>query len=175
MDTIRQAMQLHNDHAFREEFIRNYLRKLLDEDDAEAFESHYLSCDECFEELRASELMMTSLRELRIELRRVDNVLVLRFAGPTELTRQSFALSELERAFRQSDTKMLLDLRRVVKIDSAGLGQLISHYSHMVRNQGMLKLLNPNVQVEMVLRTIRMDTVLETYHDEGQALASFGN
>jgi len=50
---------------------------------------------------------------------------------------------------------------------------LISHYSHMVKNQGMLKLLNPNPQVQTLLRLTRIDSVLETYHDERQALASF--
>ena len=44
-------MQFHDDPTFREEVIRNYLRRTLDADAAEAFESHYLSCDECFEEL----------------------------------------------------------------------------------------------------------------------------
>ena len=100
-------------------------------------------------------------------------MLVLQFAGPAELIRQSLELDELQRAFRQNDTKVLIDLGRVVKIDSAGLGQLIYHYSHVVKNQGKLKLLNPNAEVETLLRLTRIDSVLETYHDERQALASF--
>jgi len=149
------------------------LRRTLDPATAEAFESHYLSCDECFEELRVSGLLMVGLHRSRVELRRVDDVLVLQFAGPAELTRQSFELGELERALQYPDTKVLIDLRSVVKIDSAGLGQLISHYSHVVRNHGTLKLLNPSAQVETLLKLTRIDSVLETYHDEGQALASF--
>ena len=166
-------MQFHDDPTSREEVIRNYLRRTLDAGAAEAFETHYLSCDECFEELRVSSLLMAGLHGARIELRRVHDVLVLQFAGPAELTRQSFELGELQRAFRQSDSKVLIDLGRVVKIDSAGLGQLISHYSHVVKNQGMLKLLNPNAQVESLLKLTRIDSLLETYHDERQALASF--
>ena len=166
-------MEFHDDPTSREEVIRNYLRRTLDAQAAEAFESHYLCCDECFEELRVTGLLMVGLHQSRIELRRVDDVLVLEFAGPAELTRQSFELGELQRAFQRSDTKVLIDLGRVVKIDSAGLGQLISHYSHMVKNQGMLKLLNPNAQVQMLLKLTRIDSVLETYHDERQALASF--
>ena len=166
-------MPFHQDLIAREELIRDYLRRKLDADTAEAFESHYLSCDECFEELRVSSLLMAGLNQSRIELRRVDDVLVLQFAGPAELTRQSFELDELQRAFRQKDTKVLIDLGRVVKIDSAGLGQLMSHYSHVVRNQGMLKLLNPSAEVQTLLRLTRIDSVLETYHDERQALESF--
>jgi anti-sigma B factor antagonist len=166
-------MQFHDDPTFREELIRSYLRRTLDPETTEAFESHYLSCDECFEELRVSGLLLVGLHQSRIELRRVDDVLVLQFAGPAELTRQSFELGELQRAFRQSDTKVLIDLGRVVKIDSAGLGQLISHYSHVAKNQGTLKLLNPSAQVQTLLKLTRIDSVLETYHDERQALASF--
>jgi anti-sigma B factor antagonist len=166
-------MQFHQDLTFREELIRDYLRKRLDADTTEAFESHYLSCEECFEELRVSRMLMAGLSHSRIELRRVDDVLVLQFAGPAELIRQSFELDELQRAFRQKDTKVLIDLGRVVKIDSAGLGQLMSHYSHVVKNQGMLKLLNPNPEVQTLLRLTRIDSVLETYHDERQALESF--
>jgi anti-sigma B factor antagonist len=166
-------MQCHDDPTYREELIRNYLRRSLDAAATEAFESHYLSCDDCFEELRVSGLLMVGLHQSRIELRRVDDVLVLQFAGPAELTRQSFELAELQRAFQQSDSKVLIDLGRVVKIDSAGLGQLISHYSHVVKNQGTLKLLNPNAQVQTLLKLTRIDSVLETYHDERQALASF--
>jgi hypothetical protein len=42
-----------------------------------------------------------------------------------------------------------------------------------VKNHGTLKLLNPSAQVETLLKLTRIDSVLETYHDERQALASF--
>jgi anti-anti-sigma factor len=166
-------MQFHHDQLTREELIRDYLAKKLDEQTAEAFESHYLACDECFEDLRVTRTLMTGLAHSRLHLRRIDDVLVLQFAGPAQLTRQSFELEELERAFRQQDSKVLIDLGRVVKIDSAGLGQLMSHYSHVVKNQGKLKLLNPSLEVERLLHLTRIDSVLETYHDERKALESF--
>jgi anti-sigma B factor antagonist len=166
-------MQLHQNPLFREELIRDYLLKRLDADAAEAFESHYLSCEECFEELRASQLLMEGLGQGKVEVRRVEDVLVLQFAGPAQLTRKSFELEELQRVFRQKDTKVLIDLGRVTKIDSAGLGELMSCYSHAVKNQGILKLLNPNSEVQSLLRVTRIESVLETYYDEEQALESF--
>ena len=166
-------VQLHQNPVFREEMIRGYLLKKLNADTAEAFESHYLSCDDCFEELRVAEVLMAGLKQHKVELRRIHDVLVLQFVGPAQLTRQSFELQELQRVFQQKDTKVLIDLGRVIKIDSAGLGQLMSHYSHVVKNQGMLKLLNPTAEVQTLLRLTRIDSVLETYHDERQALQSF--
>jgi len=167
--------QLHQNPLFREELIRDYLLKRLDADEAEAFECHYLFCDECFEELRASQALMTGLGQSKLEIRRVEDMLVLQFAGPAQLTRQSFELTELRRALQQKDTKVLIDLSRVTKIDSAGLGQLIACYSHVVKNQGTVKLLNPTAKVQTLLRLTRIDSVLETYYDERQALESFNN
>jgi anti-sigma B factor antagonist len=166
-------MPFHEDLMRREELIRDYLLKNLSADAVETFERHYLSCDDCFEQLRVTRALMTGLNQVRLETRRVAGVLVVQFAGPAQLIRQSFELGELQRAFRQRDTKVLIDLGRVVKIDSAGLGQLIDHYSHLVKNQGTLKLLNPSTEVERLLRLTRIDSVLETYHDERQALESF--
>jgi anti-sigma B factor antagonist len=166
-------MQLHQNPLFREELIRDYLLKRLDAAAAESFEGHYLSCEECFEELRASQILIVGLGQCKIEARRAEDVLVLQFAGPAQLTRQSFELEELQRAFRQKDTRVLIDLGRVTKIDSAGLGELMSCYSHAVKNQGILKLLNPTAEVQSLLHLTKIDTVLETYYDEQKALESF--
>src|SRR4051812_38116708 len=141
-------MEFHHDLISRQELIRSYLANRVDEHTAEAFESHYLACDECFEDLRLTRLLVDGLSHSRIQLRRVDDVLVLQFAGPAQLTRQTFELEEMERAFWQKDSKVLIDLGSVLKIVSAGLGQLMSYYSHVVKNQGKLKLLNPSREVE---------------------------
>ena len=166
-------MQFHRDPLFREELIRDYLLKRLDAETAESFESHYLVCEECFEQLRVGEMLASGLGRSKLEVRRVEDVVVLRFAEPAQLTRQSFELEELTRVFQQKDTKVLIDLRRVTKIDSAGLGQLMSFYSHVVKNQGALKLINANTEVQAVLHATKVDSLLETYNDEHQALKSF--
>jgi anti-sigma B factor antagonist len=167
--------QLHQNPLIREGLIRDYLLKRLDADEVEALESHYLFCDQCFEELRASQALMTGLGLGKLELRRVEDMLVLQFAGPTQLTWQSFELTELRRVLQQKDTKVLIDLSRVTKIDSAGLGQLIASYSHLVKNQGTVKLLNPTAEVQALLQVTKIDSVLETYYDEHQAFESFGS
>ena len=166
-------MPFHEDTLFREEVIRDYLLRRLDAATTETFESHYLSCDQCFEELRASQALMAGLGQRKLELQRVEDVLLLKFAGPAQLTWQSFELAEFQRAFQQKDTKVLIDLSQVTRIDSAGLGQLISCYSHAVKNRGMLKLLNPTAEVQRVLHLTRIDSVLEAYYDERQAFESF--
>ena len=167
-------MQHHDDPVQRETQIRDYLLKRLDPAAAEAFESHYLACDQCFEELRASELLLAGLGQSKVDRRRLEDVVVLEFSRPVQLTRQSREMAALlQGVFEQKDTKVLIDLSRVSRIDSAGLGLLMSCYSHAVRNRGMLKLLRPSAPVQNLLRLTKIDSVLETYDDEHQALSSF--
>ena len=79
----------------------------------------------------------------------------LRAAFPqanAELTHSAKELEELRReVLEQSDSRVIIDLGRVTKIDSAGLGQLMSCYSHLVRNQGSLKVVNATPEVRKVL------------------------
>lgn len=113
-------------------------------------------------------------RRLWKELRRVGDVVVLGFTVPARLTRQSQELQELLKSVLQhKDTKVLIDLSRVSRIDSRGLGMLMACYAHAVKNQGMLKLLNPSTEVQNLLQLTRIDAVLETHYDERKALQSF--
>jgi anti-sigma B factor antagonist len=103
-------------------------------------------------------------------------VLVLEFSTPTQLTRPSIAARELlDGILQHNDSKVLVDLSRVSRIDSAGLGLLINCYSHALRNRGMFKLMKPNDHVRQLFQLTRMDSVFETYDDERRALESFSN
>src|SRR5580704_11122693 len=121
----------------REEVIAKYLSRTLDEEAVEEFEGHYLGCDECFDELRVSERLASDLRASNLSWKQSGGVSVLQFKANAELTHSAREVLE------QKDTKVIIDLSRVTRIDSAGLGQLMSCYTHLVRNQGSLKVLNP--------------------------------
>jgi len=167
-------MTFHEEALLREEVILKYLRRQLDASTTEAFESHYLACEECFEELRASQLLMEGLTERRVQRRYAGEIAVLHFTHPVQLIRRSAELTALsDSLFEQRDTKVLIDLSRVSRIDSAGLGLLMSCYSHAVRKQGSLKLLKPNSAIRELLHVTKIDAVLETYNDEQEALQSF--
>lgn len=167
-------MDFHDDPLVREQTIRAYLLKRLNQAARDAFENHYVICEECFEELQASELLLAGLSQSKLDRRRLEDVLVLEFSRPVQLTRQSEEMNELLRGvLEQKDTKVLIDLSRVSRIDSAGLGLLMNCYSHAVTHRGMLKLLNPSEEVRRVLRATHTDSVLEAFYDERQALASF--
>jgi anti-anti-sigma factor len=160
----------------REQIIARYLSRSLDADAVEEFEGHYLGCDECFEELRVSERLAADLRASNLAWRQQEGVSVLQFRSNAELTHSARELEELRReVLEQSDSRVIIDLSRVTRIDSAGLGQLMSCYSHLVRNQGALKVVNASAEVKKVLDMTGISTLIPAFSDETEAIRSFDN
>ena len=169
------SMDFHGDPVVREQLIARYLKHRLTAELTEELESHYLGCEDCFEEIRATELVIRALGEPTVERTRVNDVTVLKFARGTQLLAESLELTELSKAIRlESDTKVLIDLSRVSRIDSTGLGVLMNCYCHAVKNAGALKLLNPDAAVRRVLSVTKIDSILQTFEDEAAAIESFG-
>jgi anti-sigma B factor antagonist len=168
------SMNFHDDPVYREDIINAYLRRRLSADRLEQWESHYLGCDDCFEEIRATELLIRGLGVPMVERRRVNDVTVLRFAQSSQLLASSLDLAELSNVIRlEKDSKVLIDLSRVSRIDSTGLGVLMNCYCHAVKNAGELKLLNADAPVRRVLSVTKIDSVLQMFEDEAAAIASF--
>ena len=160
----------------REQIIAKYLSRSLDTDAVEEFEGHYLGCDECFEELRVSEQLAAHLRASNLAWSQREGVSVLQFRQNAELTHSARELDELRReVLEQSDSRVIIDLSRVTKIDSAGLGQLMSCYTHLVRNQGALKVVNASAEVKKVLDMTGISSLIPAFSDETEAIRSFGN
>jgi anti-sigma B factor antagonist len=174
MSLSGMELDFHRDAVFRDQLITKYLYHRLSPDMVEALENHYLECKECFEEMRATELLIRGLAEPVLERKRVNDVTVLRFSESSQLLAASLELTELTKAIRlENDTKVLIDLRNVSRIDSTGLGVLMNCYCHAVKNAGALKLLHPDVAVKRVLSVTRIDSVLQTFEDEVAAIQSF--
>jgi len=160
----------------REVVIAKYLSRTLDSEAVEEFEAHYLVCDECFDELRVSESMAVGLRASSLVWGQTGDVSVLRFRSDVELTCSAQELEELRRGIlEQCDTRVVIDLSRVTRIDSAGLGQLMSCYSHLVKNRGALKVLNPAPAVEKLMNMTGVSALILSYQNEQEAVSSFHN
>jgi anti-sigma B factor antagonist len=158
----------------REQIIAKYLSRSLDSESVEEFEGHYLGCDECFDELQVSELLAADLKASNLAWKRTEGISVLGFRTPAELTHSTQALAELRReVLEQSDSRVIIDLGRVTKIDSAGLGQLMSCYSHLVRNQGALKVVNARPEILKLLDMTGISTLIPAFESEGEAVRSF--
>ena len=65
-------------------------------------------------------------------------------------------------------------MSRVSYVDSGGIGSLVEMYLHLVRRGGQLKILRPSASSRRVLQITQLDTVLEIFDEEEQAIRSFG-
>ena len=160
----------------REQVIAKYLSRSLNSEAVEEFEGHYLGCDECFDEMRVSERLAADLRASSLSWNQTEGVSVLRFKANAELTHSAHELEELRKeVLEQSDSRVIIDLSRVTRIDSAGLGQLMSCYSHLVKNRGALKMMNPAPEIKKLLDMTGLSSLIPTFHDEQEAVSSFTN
>jgi anti-anti-sigma factor len=169
-------IDFHSDPLVREELLVQYLARRIDPSVAEALEVHYLECDECFLELQDADALRRGLERFGLMSRREGDVLVLGFAAAAHLTRDSISSRDLlEGMLHHKDSKVLIDLSRVSRIDSAGLGLLMNYYSHVLRNRGVLKVLKPSDNVRKLLQVTRLNSVLETFEEEIRAIESFAD
>jgi anti-sigma B factor antagonist len=169
-------IDVHADPIDREQIFGRYLRRNLDLASTEELEAHYLSCNDCFEQLRATELLIYGLNQISVERDTAKNVAIVRFLRPSELTSTSLDTAALVQTLvPQKDTRVLIDLTNVSRIDSTGLGKLMACYCHTVKNRGLMKLLNPNAHVKRVLKLAKVDTLMPLIENEQQALDSFND
>jgi len=164
-------MQFHDDTLDREEFIVKYLAGKAPAASADAFESHYLDCPECFTELCASSLLRDALTAPIVERRQVGDAVVVDFAAPSRLVAGSREYEEfLSSVGASSDTRVLIDLTRVTRVDSAGLGLLMRYYSRVLSNNGKFSVVKPSKDVEAVLEATGLARLLNISRDEVEAL-----
>jgi anti-sigma B factor antagonist len=158
----------------REKIIARYLARSLDVDAVEEFEGHYLGCDECFDELRVSDRLVAELRSSNVSWKQTGGVSILEFRTNAELTQSARELDQLRReVLEQSDSRVIIDLGRITKIDSAGLGQLMGCYSHLIRNAGSMKIVNARPEICKILEMTGISMLLPNYSDEQDAVRSF--
>ena len=69
--------------------------------------------------------------------------------------------------------KILLNLKDVSYIDSAGLGEMVGSYASVTHQGGDIKLLNVQSKVTDRLQITKLFTVFATYTDEDEAVRSF--
>ncbi len=107
-----------------------------------------------------------------IHERDVDGIMVLAISrdlkGPAELTLKERIDSLVKDGHRQ----ILVDLKGLPYLDSTGLGRLIRAHISVRQAGGRVRLCNVSRRVMDLLRLSRLDTVLDIYPSEEEALAA---
>jgi anti-sigma B factor antagonist len=101
-------------------------------------------------------------------------VVVLELVGPlqmgVECTRLQLAIDDL---LREKQLRVVLDLSKVSKLDSGGLGKLVSCFSRLKSAGGTLRLAGTTGMIEGVLKMAHADRFLESYPTALEAADSF--
>lgn len=111
---------------------------------------------------------------LKTSLRNVDGIAVLDLSGRITLGEGSVILRDSIRdLISKGQKKILLNLGDVTYIDSSGIGELVSAFTAVRKEQGELKLLNLTKKVHDLLQITKLYTVFDVKDDEAQAIAAF--
>jgi anti-sigma B factor antagonist len=115
---------------------------------------------------------------MQIEERSVGDIVVLTVSGELTLDQNGrFVLKDKVRSLiGQGQRRLLLDLKNVSRVDSAGLGELVqASYVTSKNAGGTLKLVNLTDNLKELLKTTRLNTVFEICDTADTAIASFSS
>lgn len=81
-----------------------------------------------------------------------------------------YAVRKLSNEGRNS---ILVSMKKVGRLDSSGLGELIAGYASVDRNGGKLKLVGLSDSIVELMMMTKLLTVFEVFEDEAEAIRSF--
>jgi anti-sigma B factor antagonist len=106
--------------------------------------------------------------------RQVEGVAVVDMSGRITLGEGSVVLRDTIRdLIGKGSKKILLNLGDVTYIDSSGIGELVSAFTAVRRENGELKLLNLTKKVHDLLQITKLYTVFDIKDDEATAIKAF--
>lgn len=112
---------------------------------------------------------------LHITQRQVAGVLILELRGRLVADDGDRRFKELIAAAVDAGSHhVLVDLKDVTYIDSAGVGALVEGYLHVQHRDGRLKLLCPSDRACRILTITQLLSIFEVFVDEQEAVRSFG-
>lgn len=103
-------------------------------------------------------------------------IIVLELSGPLQM---GVECKRLELAFddllRDKHTRVVLDLSKVTKLDSGGLGKLVNCFSRLKTAGGTLRLAGTTGMIDGVLKLANADRFLKAYPTAREAAESFSD
>lgn len=111
---------------------------------------------------------------MRIVERRIGDVTILQLIGRLELEDGDIVLRDaVNRLVAAGSVNLILDMKEVTRLDSAGIGMLVSKYLTARRSGGVIKILHPTERTDHLMDITKLTTVFEIFNDEEAAIKSF--
>ena len=112
---------------------------------------------------------------LTAKTRRVGSVAVMDLSGKITLGENTGILrDELRSLLAQGNKNILLNMKDVSYVDSAGLGELVGAYTTATNQGGSVKLLHLQGKMKDLMQITKLHTIFPAFDDESKAVSSFG-
>lgn len=113
---------------------------------------------------------------MKIKQKETGGVAVLEVSGEMYGGPENMKLLEMVTELaEQGHKKLIINFSKVKWVASTGLGILITVKTRFERDGGKLKLSNLNERVLSLFQVTKINTVMDTYASEEEAVASFGS
>jgi anti-sigma B factor antagonist len=109
---------------------------------------------------------------VEIETIKSGQTAILRLEGHLDSISSNYLKESINRLFEDSIYNIVVDLKDVGFVDSAGLGQLVSALRMCTHQKGTVVLSGVNDSVIDLLRITRLDTVFRIYETSEEAAQS---
>jgi anti-sigma B factor antagonist len=109
-----------------------------------------------------------------VNVRQSGNVTIIDLNGRITLGEGcGLVRSTIKEAIAAGHKNILINLKNVGYIDSAGLGELVGSYATITNLGGAIKLVHTEGKVKDLLQVTKLYTVFVSFSDENEALRSF--
>ncbi len=111
---------------------------------------------------------------VKLTTRQVGDVTVVDAVGRITLGEGASTFRDKIRELASAGHKrLLLNLGEVSYIDSSGIGEMVSGFTTITNQGGVVKLLSLTKRVKDLLQITKLYTVFEVFEDEAEAVRSF--
>lgn len=109
---------------------------------------------------------------MNIRIRKAGPATILDLEGPLKLGKdeESFR-SQVQQLMDGGSLNVAINLAGVSDLDSSGIGSLVRAYTTLKKAGGKCTYFSANKRVLMLLKMVRLDTVLDIADDEASALS----
>ena len=117
-------------------------------------------------------MILTSAMPLDLTTQFTDNIYVLHCDGAIVLGPEATALEALLERSSHATSRIILNLSKVLRLDSMGLGLIVRHMAALRKRGGDLRLAAPSPFVVSLLEHTLLSTVLQSFPTDKEALIS---
>ena len=108
---------------------------------------------------------------MNISIRKAGRATILDLDGPLKLGDAEEAFrNQIQQLIDAGSTHVAVNMAGVTELDSSGIGALVRSFTSLKRAGGKCTFYAPSKRVMMLLKMVRLDSILDLAEDEAAAL-----